>query len=348
MKKAIINLGMMGLLLLLLCSPSYADSFSEQYPISNLKAFLKDGRILFEQRDSGDRTAVLICIGEDEQKRWAIELPWSEYGGSILGQAGDDILYGYRASDDPALVLNRYSDAGELLSAHAMPKDAGRGFLANEYVYFISEGSLKFCDANGSIHSISTENVAHFESLFRVAGNENRLVFLLSTKTAKGTECVLLALDQSQRELWTYPLEGLNALNANQIHLAMASDGRVCIADFSGEEVDGFRFTLLNEWGSEMWRKEIVPPVGENAWLSLIRMNDDETMQLWGSARTSAQSISSWKMTMDYDGKIIEKGTYPNWVDVIVYRDEEPYGVLDPLGTPALMKEMDIDWAIQK
>ena len=348
MKKAIISLSMMGLFLLFQCSQSYANTFSEQYQTSNLKAFLKNGSILFEQRYAKDRTAELICISVDEQTQWKIELPWSEYGGSVLGQAGDDIFYAYRSLDHNILILNRYSQAGDLLSTYSMPKDTGMCFLVKNYVYFISDGNLKFCDANGKVSSIATENSIPFVSLFRAVGNDAKHVFLLSTKTAKDAGCMLLALDQNRKEFWTYPLETVSTLNANEINIAISLDGHVCIADFSTDEDDRFGITLLNEWGNEMWTKKILLPVGENAWLSLIHMSNDGIIQLWGSARSPVQSISSWKMTIDYNGEVIEKYTYPDWIDFVSFTNEEPYGVLDPQGTPTLIREKDIDWVIQK
>lgn len=288
-------------------------------------------------------------MNEDGDIIWNIEIPWSEYGGTFLGQAGDAILYAYRTPDDNTLVLNRYVQTGDLLSTHTMPKDAGRVFPANQYAYFMSEGNLKFCDTSGEIHLISMENAPHFESLFRATGNETRLVFLVSTQAAKETGYMLLALDQEQNELWSYPLKNRRIFSASEINMVISSDGRVCIADFPADEGDGPCITLLDEQGRKLRTKAIKLFTGENAWLSLIRICDNnDIIQLFGCTRTSAQSIDSWKITMDYHGEIIENCAYPEWIDFVLFTNEEPYGVLNPLENPALVKETNIAWVIQK
>ncbi len=348
MKKFILSLSVMGLLMVILCARSYAYSFSEQYKDSNLKAFLKNGNILFEQRRFKEQTAKLICINEDEQMQWEIELPWSEYGGYVLGQAKDDIIYAYRALDDQKLVTNHYSYTGNLISTYTMPKDIGVGLLVDEYIFFIKNDDLGFYDSNGIAHLISVENSGGFKSLYRAAGNKDRSVFLLSTKIDKESEYEILVLDQNQKEIWTYPLRTIGIFNAYEVNIAMASNGYVCIADFNIGEEGKFWITLIDEQGCELWTKIIEQPIGKSEWLSLIRMCDNNTIQFWGNARTTPKNTRSWKITVDYNGEIVEKCTYPEWIDFVSFTNEEPYGVLDPQGTPMLIEEKDINWIIQK
>lgn len=341
-KNNILRILAVGLFVLLAgrCSPVDAESFSEYYRYSNRMAFLENGNIVFERRNQ--LASSLMCTNEDGEIIWEVEIPWSEYGGTALGQAGDHIVYAYRSTDDQ-LVLVFYSLDGNVLSTQTAPQRSRNVFLLDDQVCFVSENSIRFCNEKGMLEPALWADQGKDFSLYKAVGCNNIHVFCVS----ENQDVVLLATDQDQKELWTYCMENVDVFSVYNLSLAVSPEGCVTAAYFKGQSDNELRMTVFNYSGQRMWEKDIVFPEMENCRISQIRMNADGTVKLWGSYRISSQTDHSWRVTIDSAGEMIEKAVYPKWVDVVFYTDNEPYGVIEPLDTCILRREEDIDWIIQ-
>ena len=176
-KKIILWVNILLCTALLMGSQAYAETFSELYRSSCLKAYLENGRLLFEQYDYVEQSAKLVCTSEDGRTVWEAELPSSAGVGTLLAQAGEDILYACRRPEDNRVILTRYSQEGRHLSTYTLPEDAGMHLLVNNRVFFISEGALKACDSEGAIHTVSPDNIGKCISLYEAEGNNDTSAF---------------------------------------------------------------------------------------------------------------------------------------------------------------------------
>ena len=189
-KKIVLWMGILLYTALFVGSQAHAEAFSELYRSSGLKAFLADGRLLFEQLDSAEQTAKLVCTSKEGRTMWEAEHPSSVYGGTLLAQAGEEILYACRLPENNRVALTRYSQEGRRLSAHTLPEDAGMHLLVDNQVYFISEGALKACNSEGEIQTVSPDDLGNCISLYEAEGNNAAAAFQDVYKRQPDVQCV--------------------------------------------------------------------------------------------------------------------------------------------------------------
>lgn len=339
-RKIVVWMGLLLYTVLFASAQADADAFAQLYLHSGMKAFLADGRLLFEQCNTAEQTYSMVCTGEDGQTIWETEIPASEYGGSMLEQAGEDILYACRRPGDPYVTLARYSQEGRLLSTHTLPEDAGRHVLVSDRIYFISEGALKACDAEGKIETVSPDGLGDCKSLYEAEGNDAARAFHIRVEKDGESKHVLVVLNQEQGGYWTYDLGDVDITDARR-RLAVSPQGHVSMAYIEGNRT--LCIKSFDESGNATGRMQIVFPKGSGSFISQMRMSAPNRTQVWGSYDLSGER-KSWKATLDPTGDALQVDEYPQWVDFVSYQQGDIYGVIDPLGSPVLQREDALEW----
>lgn len=342
-KKSVLWKGILLCMALFAGSQAHAEAFSELYRSSGLKAFLADGRLLFEQIDSAEQTAKLVCTSEEGRTMWETELPSSVYGGTLLAQAGEELLYACRLPGNNRVTLTRYSQEGRRLSTHTLPEDAGMHLLVDNRVYFISEGALKACNSEGEIQTVSPDDLRNCISLYEAEGNNAAAAFHIRVEKDGKSKHLLVVLNQELGTCWTYDMGKVEVTDARH-RLAVSPQGDVSMAQIEGDRT--LCFTSFDASGNTVGRKKIVFPEGKGSFITQVRMSSPDVTEIWGSFDISGE-IKSWKATLDQRGDAVQVELCPQWVDFVPYVQGHLYGIVDPLGSPVLQREDELEWHLE-
>ena len=343
-KKIILWVNILLCTALFMGSQAYAETFSELYRSSCLKAYLENGRLLFEQYDYVEQSAKLVCTSEDGRTVWEAELPSSAGVGTLLAQAGEDILYACRRPEDNRVILTRYSQEGRHLSTHTLPEDAGMHLLVNNRVFFISEGALKACDSEGAIQTVSPDNIGKCISLYEAEGNNDTSAFHIRVEKDGKFKHLLFVLNQKLENYWVFDM-GKVELDDQRHRLAVSPQGYVSMVQIEGNRT--LCLTSFDASGSTIASKKIVFPEGEDSFITQVRMSTADDTKVWGSFVISGE-FKGWRVTMGQEGDAVHFEVCPQRVDSIPYIQENLYAIVDPLGSPILQREDELEWHAEK